>query len=299
VAVGSQALFRTNGTQETAVGYQALVSNTNGNNNTAVGYEAMLNNTSASSNTAIGDSALGGVTSGGLNIGVGELAGSNQTNGSGNIYIGDSNRFAGEFDSVAGESNTIRLGATNTQTVTYIAGILGQTTNNNSTQMVIIDSTGRLGTISSSRRYKEDINDMGDASARLLRLRPVTFRYKKPYANGEKPIQYGLVAEEVADVFPELADYNAKGQPESVKYQILAPIMLNEFLKEHKRVEEQGRAIAAQDRTNASLAAKVASQEQEIATLTASLKEQSSLLQKVSAQLQLGKSAPQVVSNNN
>jgi hypothetical protein len=103
---------------------------------------------------------------------------------------------------------------------------------------VLIDSNGQLGTISSSRRYKEDIADMGDVSARLEALRPVTFRYKKPFANGEKPVQYGLIAEEVAEAFPELTVRNAEGQPETVKYQDLTPLLLNEFLKERRHSKD-------------------------------------------------------------
>ena len=105
------------------------------------------------------------------------------------------------------------------------------TTGVNNAVTVVVDGNGQLGTVSSSRRYKEDIADMGDASARLLALRPVTFRYRKPYDNGEKPVQYGLIAEEVAEVFPELAVLNAEGRPETVKYQDLAPLLLNEVQK--------------------------------------------------------------------
>ena len=114
----------------------------------------------------------------------------------------------------------------------------------------MIDSNGQLGTVSSSRRYKEDIADMGDASARIETLRPVTFRYKKPYANGEKPVQFGLIAEEVAETFPELAVFNAAGQPETVKYQDLTPLLLNEVQKLIAEKDELKKQLAE---TNACL----------------------------------------------
>jgi hypothetical protein len=130
----------------------------------------------------------------------------------------------------------------------------------------VIDTNGQLGTVNSSRRYKEDIHDMGDASARLLSLRPVTFRYKKPYVDGGKPVQYGLIAEDVAQVFPELVVRNAQGQPETVKYQLLGPLLLNEFLKEHKQVEAQAQVNAAQAQT-------IAAQQKQIEALTASMQQ--------------------------
>jgi hypothetical protein len=114
---------------------------------------------------------------------------------------------------------------------------------------VLIDSNGQLGRISSSRRYKDDIRDMADASSRLQQLRPVTFRYVKPYANGARPIQFGLIAEEVAEVFPELTVFNKDGQPETVKYQDLVPLLINEVQKEHAqvdRLEEETRAQQAE-----------------------------------------------------
>jgi uncharacterized coiled-coil protein SlyX len=135
----------------------------------------------------------------------------------------------------------------------------------------MIDSNGNLGTVNSSRRFKEDITDMGDASARILRLRPVTFRYKKPYDNGGKPIQYGLIAEEVAQVFPELTVFDAKGQPETVKYHLLATLLLNEFIKAHDRLEAQGQTIAAQEKRFAAQEETIAAQQKQIQALTASL----------------------------
>jgi hypothetical protein len=134
---------------------------------------------------------------------------------------------------------------------TYISGITGVATGLTGAS-VLVDANGQLGTISSSRRYKEDIEPMGDASERLFKLRPVKFHYKKPDANGDKPIQYGLIAEEVADVFPELTVFNKEGQPETVAYHLLAGLLLNELQKEHAVVGEQRQAI---DHAMAQLAA--------------------------------------------
>jgi hypothetical protein len=181
------------------------------------------------------------------------------------VYLGNADS-SGNSSDTASESNTIRIGAPDQHTAAFIAGIVGETTGSNDAVEVVIDSNGQLGTINSSRRYKEDIHDMGDASARLLSLRPVTFRYKKPYADGGKPIQYGLIAEEVAEVFPELVVRNAQGQPETVKYQLLAPLLLNEFLKEHKQVEAQAQVNAAQAQT-------IAAQQKQIEALTASMQQ--------------------------
>ena len=129
------------------------------------------------------------------------------------------------------------------QTSFFAAGIRGVTTGNNDAIPVVIDSNGQLGTVSSSRRFKEDINDMDTVSSGLMRLRPVTFRYQKPFADGSKPIQYGLIAEEVADVYPDLVAHSADGQIETVKYQVLDSMLLNELQKEHKQVQEQAETI--------------------------------------------------------
>ena len=150
---------------------------------------------------------------------------------------------------MAGESATIRIGDAD-QTKTFVAGIRGVTTGAADAISVMIDSNGQLGTVSSSRRYKEDIHAMSEAASttsdRLQQLRPVTFRYKQhaPGAEtGEKPIQYGLIAEEVAEVFPELAVLNEDGQPETVKYHLLAPLLLNEVQKQREALEEKDRRV--------------------------------------------------------
>jgi len=145
------------------------------------------------------------------------------------------------------DNGGIRIGTQGTnpinQTSFFAAGIRGVTTGNNDAIPVVIDSNGQLGTVSSSRRFKEDINDMDTVSSGLMRLRPVTFRYQKPFADGSKPIQYGLIAEEVADVYPDLVAYSADGQIETVKYQVLDSMLLNELQKEHKQLQEQAETI--------------------------------------------------------
>jgi hypothetical protein len=136
------------------------------------------------------------------------------------------------------------LGKVGFQTKTFIAGVRGITTINANAIPVMIDSAGQLGTVSSSRRVKEDIHDMDNVSQRLFQLRPVTFRYTQAFAGGAKPVQYGLIAEEVAEVFPELAVMNAGGEPETVKYQDLSVLLLNELQRLQQRVEALERQMA-------------------------------------------------------
>ncbi|HEY5907110.1 MAG TPA: tail fiber domain-containing protein [Vicinamibacteria bacterium] len=229
-AMGADALAsNTIGFGNTASGRDALRENTTGPFNTAVGDGALASNTTATGNTAVGADALQNVTTGVNNVAVGRLAGSNATTGSNNIYVG------GSVLGTAGESFTMRLGGP--QTRTFIKGIHGTTTGVNNAIPVLIDSLGQLGTVNSSRRFKEDIHDMANASSRLLKLRPVTFRYAQAYADGSKPQQYGLVAEEVADVFPELAVRDADGQIETVHYETLNVLLLNELQKQQRRIE--------------------------------------------------------------
>jgi hypothetical protein len=130
----------------------------------------------------------------------------------------------------------MRIGNAN-QHRAFISAINGVTTDVADAVNVVIDSNGQLGTISSSRRYKKDINEMGDASDQLMQLNPVTFRYKDAYANGEQPLDYGLIAEEVAAVFPDLVVFNAEGQPETVKYRLLSSLLLNELQKQDARLK--------------------------------------------------------------
>jgi hypothetical protein len=214
------------GANNTASGYQALLSNTDGNDNTASGYQALYANAIGIENIAVGNFALYH-SIGDNNIAIGYEAGYWPT-GSNNIHIGN--------PGVTNDGNVIKIGKQSVQKSTYIAGISG--VNVTGGAAVFVNKQGRLGVELSSIRYKEDVHSMGTESARLLKLRPVTFRYKQPDENGSKPEQYGLIAEEVAKVMPELVIYNKKGQPETVAYQTLAPLLLNELQKEHKRMEQ-------------------------------------------------------------
>src|ERR1051325_2981147 len=140
------------------------------------------------------------------------------------------------------ESNTIRIGDSNgcspCYTRMFVAGVRGVTTGNDDAVPVLIDSLGQLGVVSSSRRFKEDIHDMGDASSALMKLRPVTFRYKQPYVNGTKPINYGLIAEEVEAVYPDVVAHSADGEIETVQYQKINALLLNEVQKQHRALEQ-------------------------------------------------------------
>ncbi len=273
------------GDNNTATGFEALLSNTSGIENAANGYLALYHDAAGSHNVATGAYALEDNTGSG-NIGIGYNAGINLTTGTSNIDIGDNGADN------PGETSTIRIGFKGAQVATFIAGISGEMTGQSGAVEVMVDGNGQLGTINSSRRYKEDIHDMGDASARLLELRPVTFRYKKPYDDGSKPIQYGLIAEEVANVFPELAVYNAQGQPQTVKYYLLGALLLNEFQKEHTRVEQQAVAITAdqkrfaeQEKTNAELAKQAAAQQETIAAQQKQIEELTASMEKMTQQV--------------
>jgi hypothetical protein len=285
-ATGAYALVaNTTGANNTATGLNALVGNTNGSYNTAIGQGALRSNTEGDSNVAIGYQALYHNTSFGYNnIAVGTLAGSDLTDGNDNIDIGDVDPVSMVPDDAAGEYTTIRIGETSipTQTSTYIAGIENDTISGGAA--VYITTGGLLGVESSSRRYKQDIKDMGDASDMLFSLRPVSFRYK-PKIDPKSLPQFGLLAEDVEKVSPALVVHDKTGKPYTVRYETVNAMLLNEFLKEHNKV--------------AKLVSTVEHQQQEIANLRSSLREQASLLQKVSTQLQLIKPAPQVVSSNN
>jgi Chaperone of endosialidase len=274
-ALGRYALESdTTGSENTAFGYRALSANTSGSYNVAVGFQAMNENT-GTSNTAIGIGALADA-SGSNNIAVGAGAGDNLAAGNYNIAIGS---FG-----LSSDDHTIRIG--NPQTSTYIAGIVGTTLASAST--VVINSFGQLGVqpmVVSSRRYKQDIQDMGDASNGLLRLRPVTFHYKKPDSDGTRPLDYGLIAEEVADVYPELVIRGSDGQIESVQYARLPAMLLNELQKEHRNAEQQARHAEEQDR-------RAQLQDQEIQKLEARLIALETQLTKATAKLTSGEALP-------
>jgi hypothetical protein len=238
----------TTGQYNTASGYQALFSNTLGVENVATGVSAMRRNTSGRYNVAHGNSTLFGLTTGYRNVALGHQAGYAVTTGSDNIIIGGLNQ------GTASDSGVTRIGTSAYQKKAFIAGIRGVTTGASDAVMVMVDSQGQLGTISSSRRFKEDIQPMGSVSERLYGLRPVTFRYKQPYDDGSKPVQFGLVAEEVAQVFPELVVYDKDGKPETVSYHLLATLLLNELQKEHRVAEVQANRIASLEKQVAVLA---------------------------------------------
>jgi len=231
-AVGFQSLFNNiGGLDNVADGFQALFNNTTGTLNTADGVQALLSNTIGNENTATGLGALGNNTTGNSNIALGADAGFNLTTGSGNIDIGNAG--------AVGESVTIRIG--DGQARTFIAGIRGVTTGNANAVNVVIDSNGQLGTTSSSRRFKKEIKPMDQVSEAILALKPVTFYYKSD--NTGTP-QFGLIAEEVADVNPDLVVRDKSGEIYTVRYDQINAMLLNEFLKEHRKVEKQQATIA-------------------------------------------------------
>jgi len=250
----------------TAEGTDALFSLTTGLYNTALGFNVLYYNTTGNNNTASGSEALSSNTTGSNNIALGMSAGSNLTTGSNNIDIGSKG--------LAGEANTIRIGKNGTQTTTHIAGISGVTVAGG--VGVIIDANGHLGTMVSSERFKDTIKPMDKASEAILALKPVTFRYKEEIDPDGIP-QFGLVAEDVEKVDPALVARDAKGKVYTVRYEAVNAMLLNEFLKEHRKVEEQGATIARQQK--------------QIEALTAGL-------QKVNAQVEMSRPAPQTVVNN-
>ena len=236
-ANGTAALYtNTTGASNTADGFQSLFSNTTGNYNAACSLFALYKNTTGAYNTGYGAYALYSNTTGSSNIALGYGAGENLTTGSNNIAIGNTG--------VAAESGIIRIGTTGTQTKAYIAGINGVTASGG--VAVYINANGQLGTLTSSARFKYDIHTMGEKSEQLMKLRPVSFRYKEAEEDGSHPQQYGLIAEEVAKIYPDLVQYDKEGKPFTVYYHLLTPLMLNELQKAHRRSEEQAEAMKAQ-----------------------------------------------------
>jgi hypothetical protein len=289
-AIGTFALYNNDADANTATGYAALGSNTSGTNNTAVGVGALGSNTTGSDNVAIGLGALPQNTNG-CNIAVGENAAANLTgNNSGNIDIGNVG--------LAGDFGTIRIGQPGifacNQARTFIAGIYG--VNEGGTILpVYINSDGQLGTASSSRRFKKEIKSMDQASEAILSLKPVTFHYKSDKTGTP---QFGLIAEEVAEVNPDLVVRDEKGEIYTVRYDAVNAMLLNEFLKEHRTVQELKSTVVKQEATITQLKSGAAKQDATIAALTASLKEQAAQIQKVSAQVEVSRPAPQTVLNN-
>ena len=322
-ASGYQALFSNSaGSNNTAIGVTALFSNTTGSNNLANGFQALfeqhdwqlttwppgrtrsfptplgsstwptvssaiLRNTTGNYNVAEGLNALYSNTTGSNNIAIGINAGGDLTTGNGNIDIGNRG--------VAGESRNIRIGTKGSQTNTFIAGISGVTVAGG--VGVIVDTNGHLGTVVSSKRFKEEIKPMDKASEAILSLEPVTFRYKHELDPNDIP-QFGLVAEEVEKVNPDLVARDEKGKAYTVRYEAVNAMLLNEFLKEHRKVVEQGAALSEVKSTVSKQETTIAQQQKEIEILTASLKEQTSQIQRVSDQLAMSKPVPQLVANN-
>ena len=225
--IGHNALVSNiSGNINTAIGASALFFTNAGSANTAVGHTALYSNSGGSNNTAVGDQALFSFTSGIRNIGIGANAGYNHTTGDDNIYIANLG--------LAVESSTIRIGQL--QNRAYIVGIYGVTTGLAGAQ-VFVDANGQLGTASSSARVKEQIRDMGETSSALLKLRPVTFRYKGQ-VQGSNPLHFGLIAEEVDEVLPELVLHRPTGEAETVLYNEIPAMLLNELQKQRQTIED-------------------------------------------------------------
>jgi len=219
----------TTGSNNTASGDSALLTNFTGSNNTASGFEALFNNAAGNNNTAVGYNALLNST-GNHNIALGFNAGVNLTSGNKNVDIGN--------PGAAAESATIRIGKEGIQTATYVAGISGSLVTG---EAVMVSNTGQLGVVLSSARYKRDIHDMGQSSDNLMKLRPVTFRYK---ADPAGTLQYGLVAEEVAKLYPELVTRGIDGRVQSVRYTVLTAMLLNELQKQAGENRKLAAAVA-------------------------------------------------------
>jgi hypothetical protein len=265
VAIGLDALvFNNTGNSNTAVGTNALFNNTTGGGNSANGIQVLFMNTTGSNNTAAGVAALQGNTTGNSNTAVGFLTLTASTTGDSNIALGNA---AGS--GVITASNVIAIGhpGADVSNTTWIGNVFGVTTVSGTTAPVIVSDGGQLGTVVSSERFKKDIATMEKASEAILAFRPVTFHYKTDTKGAP---QFGLIAEEVAKVNPALVLPDKEGKPYTVRYDAVNVMLLNEFLKEHRKVEQL---------------------EEQVGRLTAGL-------QKVSAEIELTKREPQTVLNN-
>ena len=287
-AIGSFALHsNTTGFSNTAMGEQALFSNTIGNVNTATGLEALRDNIDGEDNTASGYGALLANTSGDNNTAIGVLALSANTSGAFNTAL------AGIGVSTANNVIAIGISGENVSNSCYIGHIYSniQPQVGTDPDLVAVNSDGKLGRANvSSRRYKHDIQPMHKSSEAIYQLKPVSFRYHEQY-DRTQTIAFGLIAEEVAEVNPDLVGHNPQGQPESVRYEQINAMLLNEFLKEHLRGEEQDWKIQEQGTTIAALRS-------EIRSLAAMVNNQASELRKVSAQLQISNAAAQQIASN-
>ena len=264
-----------------------------GNGNTAGGKGAFANDTTGNNNTADGAGALNHNTTGSNNVAVGSNAGSKLTTGSNNIDIG--------AVGAAGESNTIRIGHYGSESLqkdTFIQGIFGSAIPNG--VAVVANAAGHLGTVTSSARFKQDIAPMDKASESLLALQPVTFRYKAELDPDGIP-QFGLIAEQVAKVNPNLVVRDAEGKINTVRYEAINAMLLNEFLKEHRKVEEQQATItglkSAFAQQQQEFQAAIAQQQKQNSDLIAALRDQAAKIQKVSDRVELRRPAPAMVVN--
>jgi uncharacterized coiled-coil protein SlyX len=317
--LGDDALLNNTGISNTATGFQALINNTTGDFNTAIGWEALLSNTTGIYNVAVGAGTLSGDATGIANTAIGQGAmtyssgdyntaigvvallfssGNNNialgSNAGVNLTAGDNNICIGNFGA-AGESGTIRIGTNGTHNNVAIAGIYGTTIPTG--VRAIVSPGGRLGVVTSSARFKDAIKPMDKASEAILALKPVSFCYKREIDPEGIP-QFGLVAEDVEKVNPDLVARDDQGRPYSVRYEAVDAMLLNEFLKEHRAVEEQKRKIQEQEATITQLKSALAKQatvdahqQKQIEALTAGL-------QKVSAQIELSKPALRTVLDN-
>jgi len=273
-AYGLTALFaNTTGAQNTAVGLSALTHNTEGGDNTAVGLIALSNNTTGSANTAVGSNALGNNDGGNQNAAVGPFALGNNVNGSNNIALGSS---AGTGVTTADNVICIGTAGQNVANSCYIGQIFGVTSSGG--LAVFVNADGKLGTATSSRRFKEAIAPMDSTSKVLFALKPVTFRYKNEIDPAGLS-QFGLVAEDVEKVSPDLVVRDKEGKPYSVRYDQVNAMLLNEFLKEHRKVEQLEKDLRST----------IAQQQKGIEMLNAGLQE-------VSAQLEISRATPRTAS---
>jgi hypothetical protein len=269
-ANGARALhMNTEGDRNTANGFGALQNNTSGASNTATGFITLSQNSTGNNNTANGDSALGSNTTGFNNTAIGNIAFLNNTTGNNNTALG-----ANAGLDVTTANNVIAIGSrgANVDNSCFIGNIRGAIVAPDAVQ-ILIDSAGKLGTVSgSSRRFKNDIKRMDNASEAILALKPVTFRYKAEI-DPSRALSFGLIAEEVAEISPDLITRDKEGKPQTVRYDAVNAMLLNEFLKEHRTVQEQ---------------------QKEIDALKQELKEQRALIEKVNARIETDKALPQL-----
>ncbi|MBV9009600.1 MAG: tail fiber domain-containing protein [Verrucomicrobia bacterium] len=285
-ATGYAALNQNHADNNTADGFQALYSNDSGSQNTAIGMGALSSNTTGSNNTALGVNALSKNTTGTNNLAVGTNAGSAVTSGSNNIDLGNLG--------ARGESGHIRIGAAGSQTATFIAGINGVGITG---VPVEVSNRGQLGVKPSSARFKEAIKPMGRASEAIFAFKPVTFRYNKEVDQDKTP-QFGLVAEDVEKIAPELVVHDEQGKPFTVRYEPVNAMLLNEFLKEHRKVEEQQATITELKSKLARQDAAIAQQERINEAVALRLKGQDAKIQRVNDKVEFAKPARQTVDNN-